>query len=88
MSFFSGEASSVFNLIWEITKEYMIFTPSGIVYAREVFYLFNFSIVAVSYIAELLSVIAVSPNYQSSVVSSNYQLSQFSTPSHLLICRK
>lgn len=50
--------------------------------------LFNFSIVAVSYKAELLSVIVESPNYQSSVVRSNYQLSHISTPSHLLICRK
>lgn len=86
--FFSGEASPVFNLTWEITKDSGIFTASSTVYAEEVFYLFNFSIVAVSYKAELLSVIVVSPNYQSSQLSSNYQLSQFSTPSHLLICRK
>lgn len=48
------------------------------------FYLFNFSIVAVSCSTKLLSVIVVSPDFQSSVVSSNYQLSQFSTsPTHM-----
>lgn len=35
--FLSGEVSPIFNFIWEITKNYRIFTASSTVSAREVF---------------------------------------------------
>lgn len=35
--FLCGEASPIFNFIWEITKNYRIFTATSTVSAREVF---------------------------------------------------